>query len=108
MIRIGACTVEIHPGWTETRFPDGRSVTALHTAQPGQDGTARRCGYRSAEELNRDYDLTHSLLAAWLGLPWSPTLYDVARGISGDELHAIEEEAVLAVQRLANALKVDL
>lgn len=58
--------------------------------------------------MNREHDLTHSLLARALGLPHSPTLHDVAHGRAASDLHAIEEEAVLALQRFARAAGVDL
>lgn len=105
---MGRLTVEVRDGYTLTRFPCGAELVASHAVQDGQAETAARCGYESAEALNREHDLTHSLLAHWLGLPWSPTLHDVAIGVRVNELHFVEEDAVLAVQRFARAMGVDL
>jgi hypothetical protein len=57
-------------------------------------------GYPSAEAMNAEHDLTHSLLAQWLGASSSPTLSAQAHG-SVYPWWWREEEAVLAVQRLA-------
>jgi len=107
-IRLGTVTVTTHDGYTVTRFADGREVHAHHAEQPGQAETAKGLGYRDATAMNRDHDLTHSLLAYWLGLPCSPTLRDVASGAPATEIHYLEEAAVLAIQRFANATGVSL
>jgi hypothetical protein len=107
-IALGAVAVEIHDGWTVTRFSDGQEVHALHGEQPGQADLAVRLGYRAAAAMNREHDLGHSILAHALRLPHSPTLHDVAHGRPATDLHAIEEEAVLALQRFARAAGVDL
>lgn len=108
MFRFGNVIVEISGGQTQTRFRDGTIVYAFHKKQLGQGFTAKRLGYPTAAAMNRDHDLLHSMLAHWLGLPHSPTLWDVAHGKPGTELHTIEEDAVLAVQRFAQASGADL
>jgi len=108
MIHLGSVTVEDHDGYTITRFADGLEVLALHAEQPGQAETAKGLGYVDAEAMNTEHDLGHSLLAYWLGLECSPTLRDVAEGKPATELHCIEEEAVMAIQRFANAMGVSL
>jgi hypothetical protein len=107
-ILLGGVTVAIHDGWTLTRFADGAELHALHAVQPGQSKTAKALGYPSAAALNREHDLAHSMLARLLGLPHSPTLRDAAAGKPATDLHAAEEEAVLAIQRFARALGIDL
>lgn len=105
-VAIGSSVVSVSRGWTETTFSDGSSLSARHDEQPGQRQTAAELGC-SVERMNREHDLTHSLLAAWLGLGQSPTLYGVAVG-EKYPLHDLEEAAVLAIQRFAIAAGVDL
>ena len=101
-LTLGAARLVQYAGHTVTTFPDGTSVTARHDdcAHLGQAQCARRMGYPSAESMNRDHDLTHSLLASWLGASVSPTLVAQAHG-GVYPWWWLEEEAVLAVQRLA-------
>lgn len=74
--------------------------------------TARRLGYPTTPAgllaMSRDHEAMHAALAAWLGLPVSPTLAAVARGEGPSEVQGIEEDAVLCVQRLCVALGVDV
>ena len=77
--RLGATVVEIHPGYTVTRSADGREVHAHHREQRGQAGLASDLCYGGDVEALNNHDLTHSLLAAFLGLPHSLTLAAVAR-----------------------------
>jgi hypothetical protein len=107
-IHLGTVTVEAFDGYTVTRFADGKEVHALHAEQPGQAETAKGLGYPDAEAMNRDHDLAHSLLCYWLGLPCSPTLRDVATGTPAHEIHYLEEAAVMALCRFANATGVSL
>lgn len=105
--RIGRVCVEVGERYTVTTFPDGRQLVADHAEQPGQAATAARLGYPSAEAMNRDHDLAHSLLAHWLGLECSPTLHAVASG-NRYPLSALEEDAVFAIQRFARAAGINL
>jgi hypothetical protein len=106
VIRLGSAVVTIGDGYTVTQFADGSKIHALWAEQPGQAVTARRLGM-SVWELNRSHDVTHSLLAAWFGLPHSPTLHAIANGRLYPE-NAAEERAVMAVQAFARAVGVDL
>jgi len=108
MIQLGSVTVEIHDGYTVTRFADGKEVHALHAEQPGQAETAKGLGYPDAEAMNTEHDLAHCLLAYWLGLDCSPTLRDVADGKPATEPHWLEEEAVMSLCKFANAMGVSL
>lgn len=65
--------------------------------------TAARLGYGGDTlAMCREHDPLHALLCDWLGLPESYALRDAAGTLdeAERELAAIEEEAVLAVQRL--------
>lgn len=106
-MRLGGATVHIGAERTVTTLPDGSEVYADHAEQPGQAALAADLGYPSAEAMNRDHDMAHSLLASWLGLPCSPTLQGVASG-KFYKHHRLEEAAVLAIQRFARAAGIDL
>jgi hypothetical protein len=58
--------------------------------------------------MNRDHDLAHTLLAYFLGMPCSPALRDVAMGVAANDVHWLEEEAVLSLQKFARAMGIDL
>lgn len=96
--------------FTYTHFPDGLQLVAAHSDvdQQGQDATARDLGYASVEAMNMDHDVCHSVLAFWLGLSCSPTLYARARGTTVAPFWQEEEAAVLAIQRLTQALGLDV
>lgn len=110
---IAACRVELHPdGRTVTHLPDGSTVLAYpHVAEThGPEEVAayaeraRELGYgNDVFACSADHEIAHSLVAAALGLDASPTLVAVARG-EVFEHAALEETAVLAVQRLARAM----
>ena len=106
VITLGSVVVHVEGSRTLTDFGDGHYCIGAHAEQDGQAETAASVGM-SVEEMNRCHDLTHSLLAHWLGLRHSPTLYGVATGHIYQH-HQIEETAVLAVQRWANVAGVDL
>lgn len=62
--------------------------------------TAERLGYGDdVAGMNRDHDPLHRALCAWLGVP----CLALPEGQPGSYLAGIEEEAVLAVQRLMRA-----
>lgn len=103
MIRVGKNTVVVHDGYTVVTLPDGNEVHSLHKEQPGQDKTAAHIGC-SVETMNQTHDLFHVILADAIGLDHSPTLMDVAIGTPENEIHWIEEEAVIAMQRFAQAV----
>lgn len=106
VIKLGAVAVTVDEAYTTTVFADGSQVVASHAPQPGQQETATALGL-TVSEMNRSHDLAHSLLAHWLGLPCSPTIYGVATK-NYYPLHYIEEEAALALQKFAAAVGVDL
>lgn len=105
--RIGATTVHHEADRTVTVFDGGGEVRGDHASQPGQDETAARYGL-SVEAMNRTHDLAHTILAAALGLPASPTLSAMAGGRKHWPHWWREEQAVLALQGYAAAAGVDL
>ena len=109
IFHLGAAVVALHAGYTLTRFPDGSEAHARHDdlAHLGQARMAADLGYADEVAMNREHDLLHSLLASWLGLPCSPALQAVARGVDAP-MGWIEEATVLALQRFAVSQGVDV
>ncbi len=105
-LQIGSTVVTIGDGETVTHFADGLTLSASHEEQPGQRETADKLGI-TVEQMNAEHDAVHSMLATWLGLPHTPTLYGVVTK-NYFPAHAVEEEAVLAIQKWAAAAGVDL
>lgn len=104
--RLGGTMVSHSKNHTLTLLPDDRELRSDHSVQPGQEKTASELGL-DAMEMNELHDLTHSLLAAMLGLRESPTLSHVARGETWEHWYR-EEAAVLALQAYAKVVGVDL
>lgn len=70
---------------------------------------ARLLGYGTdVAALTRDHDLLHSLVADWLGQPHSYALALAAGLDACPQLAALEEDAVLALQRYIAALPAPL
>lgn len=106
MMRLGSCTIIHSAEATVTRFCDGRELRGDHAIQPEQLSTA--ADYQmQPHTMNRGHDLTHSLLAAILGLQASPTLEATAKGERYPDWWR-EERAVLALQGWAEALGIDI
>lgn len=109
---IGQTAVAVMPGHVTTMLHDGALVHAVPHDTDDYGATAKRLGYgEDRDRMNRDHELLHSLIAAMLGQPESPVMRAVAedRGEhDADGLLGIEEDAVLAVQRLAMAWGVNL
>ena len=108
VFELGDATITLHAGWTLTSFADGHALCARHDdcAGLGQHATATALGYDSVPALNRCHDVVHALLAVWLGLPVSPTLYGEAVGQPWPDA-ALEESVVLSLQRLMVRLQID-
>jgi hypothetical protein len=105
--RLGAVEIRWRPEGTLTRFPGGLTCLGFHRVQPGQREVAEDWGIGPAKRMNEEHDVTHSLLAYWLRLPYSPSLMGAAKQKRA-EVHREEESAVLALQRYARALNLDL
>lgn len=61
-----------------THFPDGTSVPATANNDAESVERAKELGYHSTWEMTLFHELSHSLLAAAMGLPYSPVLWMVA------------------------------
>jgi hypothetical protein len=61
----------------------------------------------SVEQMNRDHDGLHHALCGWLGVP-SHSMADAAGESFDGNLAALEETAVLHLQRFANLAGADL
>lgn len=94
---------------TRVLLPGGEAVTGAPHYTPAYRATARETGYGDdVLLLCKEHELTHVSLCHWLGIE-SPTLMAVAnRNTMWRDVFAFEEASVLAVQRLARELGIDL
>jgi hypothetical protein len=108
-LRIGSTEIDLHDdGLTVTRLADGAEIPARAQEDNAYIERALLLGYGTdTAAMSREHEVCHSLLAAWLGLPESPTLRGVADGSFWPHWH-LEEAAVLAIQAFARAAGVDL
>jgi hypothetical protein len=107
-VTISGGRVELHAdGLTVTHLPGGHvPARAQDTDEYRQ--RAHDLGYGDDTALmSREHELAHTMLAGWLGLPYSPTLQGVATGDTWPHWH-LEEAAVLALQAYARALGVSI
>lgn len=109
-IKVGGTVMEIGPTEIVNILPDGVRVPAAPHDTASYRETAASHGYGADTiMLCREHEIMHNLLAAWLGLPESPTMRQVAGGgLAPTPLSSLEEGAVLAIQRFTRALGVDL
>jgi hypothetical protein len=107
---LADCTVHVQGTSVETLLPSGRRVLGMPMHDASYRATANRLGYgTNVARLNVEHELSHGLLAHWLGLPCSPVFQRIAGGDhEPDDLTRAEEAAVMAVQAYAVALGVDL
>lgn len=102
-------TVEMTTSAIVTTVHGGASAKAVPTYKQEDHDRARSLGYDTPWEMHRDHDLTHCLLAYWLGLAEPPVIAGVARGEPLTKAGSgAEEEAVLAIQKFAQQQGVDL
>lgn len=95
-----------HSSGTETVIGDRWAVTtipglpAIHAhPTPDQHETALDLGYPDAGAMTRDHDPCHAWLCDELGLSASIALTQTAGGNVDTELAALEEVAVMALQK---------
>jgi hypothetical protein len=101
--------IQVWPDCVRTILPDGSEVVAAPQDNDAYRATAERLGYGADTlRMSQEHELLHSWLAAHLGLPESPTLGRVARGEGDTALTGLDEDAVMAIQRFANAAGVNL
>lgn len=103
-LRFGAATVFIDPVqcYVRTSFDDGAHCEARPQYGPEHEARARDLGYATVEAMTLAHDPCHSILATLKGLPYSPTLWNVAHGVTDDESAGMEEDDVLSFQRFLN------
>lgn len=104
--KIGECVVTVGPSWVVTRFPDGVELHAHPSYEAEHWYRACHLGYgwgtAAVDSMCRDHDYQHSVIAAEMGLPWSPTLWAVAHGEPVGPVGDYEERVVLARQKAQN------
>ena len=106
---FGATSVDLDGPYSVTTMPGGARIVAAPQDNDDYRRTALRLGYGSDTiRMCHDHDACHAWLAQALGLPESPSLRNVADGIGDTPLTWLEEDAVCAVQRYANAAGVSL
>lgn len=100
-------SITLGDSWCVTQLEGG---TEVH-AHPNDDSLdmAMKLGYGyDVALMTREHDPLHSLLADWIGYGESRSLR-VAAGLDPDNAIAVlEEEVVLAIQRLINAIRNEL
>lgn len=105
---FASADIDLHDdGLTVTRYPHGE-VQAAPRDDDGYMATAVELGYgKDTARMSREHELTHNLLAHWLGLAASPTLFAIAAHRAAEHWSA-EEDAVKAIQRFARLMGVDI
>jgi hypothetical protein len=99
---VNGTEIIVGPDWCLTRLPCGREVHAHPNAE--SPAMAERLGYgQDVAAMTRHHDALHSMLCCMLGMTASHSLMLVAGCESDATLAALEEDAVLAVQRFARA-----
>ncbi len=106
---IGSHEVEFWPDSTRVILGTGEEITAAPQTSDEYRANAEALGYGSdTDRMCREHDLLHAVLCEALGLPYSPTLKNVAGGQGPTDLTNYEEDMVLAAQRFLNAAGVDI
>lgn len=95
------CRFVCSTGYAETVFPDGAFCPALFVDDDPARQHAAELGYGTdTRRMHIEHELSHTLLAEARGLPYSPTLRNVAvPGTTPDAERADEEWLVFAFQR---------
>jgi hypothetical protein len=108
-LTLGGTTIEFKADYAITTLPGGHRIVAAPQDDAAYRATALRLGYGGDTlRMMREHEAAHSALCHWLGLPESPTLRVVAGDEGPTDLSNLEEDAVLALQRFANAAGVRL
>ena len=87
------------PNYIETVM-DGMTVPALYTGARDSAKVVEDLGYDNPFLMSVEHELGHTILSIIAGLPFSPTLYNVARGLPEKLPWWIEEGMVLEFQRV--------
>lgn len=92
------------PGFCMTRLPNGRTLNA----RPNEDSDrmAWRLGYRGdVQTMTMEHDALHARLTDLLGFPYSFSLMQAAGCKVDPVIAGMEEDAVLAIQRLRQMVR---
>lgn len=110
ILHLAQCTVAVTPLHVATTLPDGSTVYGEPHDTAEYRHTAVNHGYGlDIARMNRTHELTHTMLAHWLGLPASPVFERISAGLTeATDMTALEETAVLAIEAFANHMGVDL
>lgn len=107
-LQIGSHRIELNGRLTVTHLAGGAEVRAFPEDTPEYVARAEALGYGAdTAAMSREHEITHALLARWLDIPENPTLRGAATGKHWPHWRD-EEAAVLAIQKLARALGIDL
>ena len=109
---FGDAVVSIHGRGTVIAWPDGTFVPGEPEDTDEYRNTAFEHGYGSDTlALCQEHELLHVALCHWLGIS-SPVMEALRLSKSGEmagaEIRTLEEAAVLAVQKFAKAMDIDL
>ena len=110
ILRLAQCAVVVTPLRVVTTLPDGSTVYGEPHDTAEYRRTAVNHGYGlDIARMNRTHELTHTMLAHWLGLPASPVFERISAGLTeATDTTRLEEAAVLAIEQFANHMGVDL
>ena len=110
LIQFGSTIIEVYPDSTRIIFPDGTIVAGAPQDTESYRATAEQHGYGADTlQLCKEHEVMHVALCHWLGID-SPTMRLLRYGDDArlHRLNGLEEAAVLAVQKFARAIGVDL
>lgn len=108
IVHLGGAAIALHDNGLTVTHCGRNKVEALAQNEPEYRQRAIDLGYGAdTARMSREHELGHSLLAHWLGLTISPTLYALMRGTMWPDWRR-EEAAVLGLQGYARAANVDL
>lgn len=106
-MKLAGAHIECSDGYTVSVYPEGK-VAAFPEDTETYRERAESLGYGDDTALmSREHEITHHLLAHWLGLPHSPTMMGIAVSHIFKDWHT-EEAAILGIQAFARLMKVDL
>lgn len=100
--RIGDALVTVGPSWVVTRYDDGTEVHAHPNGRDEDLARAAELGYPGDDEMTRDHDMLHSLIAEARGWPHSRVLWALAHNEPSPDCADDEEALALFVAKFAN------
>jgi hypothetical protein len=108
---FGDAVVSVYDRGTVITWSDGTFVAGEPEDTDEYRSTAREHGYgEDTLALCREHELLHVALCYWMGVA-SPVMEFLRRKpeeMAGAEIRELEEAAVLAVQKFARAMNIDI